>query len=54
MQVKGDARQKGDTHYYCASPSTQVRETHVAKGASPFITRESASPIPYIEKRVLE
>jgi hypothetical protein len=54
MQVKGDARQKGDTHYYCASPSTQVREKHVAMGVSPFITREKVYPMPYIEKRVLE
>jgi hypothetical protein len=54
MQVKGDTRQKGDAHYYCVSPITQVRETRVAMGVSPFITKASASPIPHIERRALE
>jgi hypothetical protein len=41
----------------------QVKEMHVARGvspfitkvgASPFITKAGVSPIPYIERRVLE
>jgi hypothetical protein len=44
MEVKGDAGQKGDTHCYCMSPITQIRETRVARGASPFITKVGVSP----------
>jgi hypothetical protein len=54
MQVNGEVWKKGDVCYYCVSPSTQVGVTHVARGASPFITKAGASPIPYIERWALE
>jgi hypothetical protein len=46
--------QNGYARSYCASPSMQVKETCVARGTSPFITKAGTSPIPYIERRVLE
>jgi hypothetical protein len=33
--------QKGDTHSYCASLIMQVKETRVARGVSPFITKRA-------------
>jgi hypothetical protein len=38
--------QKGDMHCYSMSLIMQVKEMRVSRGASPFITKAGANPIP--------
>jgi hypothetical protein len=41
---------KGDACFYYVSSIMQVKETRISRGASPFIRKEDAFPIPYIER----